>query len=113
MTNSEKMSALKTIIFGSVTDDSSVDSELTVYLNLTAKEILTFKYKMIGGVPDGVTEVPPEDEMTQIMACAEGYSRKGALGEISHDENGINRTWRQEDMVAYVRTHVIAYAGVR
>ena len=108
MTDAEKLSNLKTILGVSGTD---YDVEFTVYLSLTGQEILNWKYLMRGGVPDGAT-VPPEDEITQIMACAEGYGHKGAPDEIQHNENGISRIWKHSDMLAYVRAHVIAYAGV-
>lgn len=111
MTDSEKLTALKVLLFGDATD-STRDTELTVYLSLTAQEILNFKYRMLGGVPEDVTEVPAEDEVTQIHACAEGFAHKGGQGETRHNENGIDRTWRYPSMVEYIHTHVIAYAGV-
>ena len=113
MTQNEKLSSLKTILFGNSGDgDSSINAELTVYLNLTKQAILQFKYRMVGGVPEDVTDVSAEDEVIQIMACAEGYAHKGGQGESRHNENGIDRTWKYDDMLAYVHEHVIAYAGV-
>ena len=111
MTDAEKLSYLKTILFGN-DSDHSVDTELGVYLKLTAQEILNWKYSLCGGVPDGLTEVPPNEEVTQIMACAAGYGHKGAPDELMHNENGINRTWKHSDMAQYVHVNVIAYAGI-
>lgn len=111
MTTEEKLSELKIILFGA-DGDTTFDAELTVYLNLTKQAILQYKYRMLGGVPDYVTDVPAEDEVIQIMACAQGYAHKGGQGETRHNENGIDRTWRYDDMIAYVHSHVIAYAGV-
>ena len=107
MTDSDKLSYLKTIL-GITGND--YDAELSVYLTLTAQEVINWKYSLIG-VPDNPT-VPTEDEVAQIMACAAGYGHKGAPDEISHNENGINRSWKHADMVAYVRSTVIAYAKV-
>ena len=111
MTKNERLAALKVLLFGDASDTSR-NAELTVYLDLTCQEILTFKYKMVGGVPSDVTDVPLEDEITQVNACAMGFSHKGGQGETRHNENGIDRTWRYADMVDYVHDHVIAYAGV-
>lgn len=112
MTDAEKLTNLKTILFGSASDTSH-DAELGVYLNLTTQEILAWKYSLCGGVPDGVTAVPYGEEVTQIMACAAGYGMKGAPDQLSHTENGIARTWKYADMAQYVHANVIAYAGVR
>lgn len=108
MTEAEKLSYLKTILGVSGND---YDTEFAVYLTLTAQEIISWKYTMRGGAPDGAT-VPPEDEVTQVLACAEGYGHKGAPDEIQHNENGISRIWKHSDMLAYVRAHVIAYTNV-
>ena len=53
-----------------------------------------------------VREVPLRYEMTQIHAVVNGYSHKGAEGEKVHNENGINRTFVYDDMIAYIRGHV-------
>lgn len=109
MNEATKLSYLKTILFGSA-EDNSKDAELSVYLELTGQEILNWKYSLVG-VPDGVTTVPTADEVTQIMACATGFGHKGAPDQVTHSENGIARTWKHADMVAYVRTHVTIVAG--
>lgn len=108
MEDATKLSNLKTILGFT---DTSHDAELTVYLSLTAQEILNWKYSCVGGVPTDVTSVPAADEVTQILACAAGYGHKGAPDQVTHSENGIARTWKHADMVAYVRTHVTIIAG--
>lgn len=109
MNDAEKLTYLKTIL-GVSGDD--LDTELNVYLTLTAQEILNWKYSLAGGVPEDVSAVPPAEEVTQIMACAAGYGHKGAPDELIHNENGINRTWKHADMVAYVHDNVIAFVGL-
>lgn len=110
MTDTEKLSNLKTIL-GIDPANTDKDVELNVYLNLTAQEILNWKYSLLGGVPEDVSDVPPAEEVIQIMACAAGYGHKGAPDEIQHNENSIGRTWKHADMVAYVHSTVIAYVG--
>lgn len=109
MTDAEKLTNLKTIL-GITGNDH--DAELGVYLNLTAQEILQWKYSLCGGVPEDVSDVPPSEEVIQILACAQGYGQQRAPGELVHNENGINRTWKYADMAEYVHANVIAYAGL-
>lgn len=103
-----QLSYLKTILG---VNDTSLDTELTVYLDLTAKEIINWKYSLIG-VPEDAT-VPAEDEVAQVMACAAGYVHKGAPDQYLHIENTVHRTFRHSDMVDYVRNNVIPFAAVR
>ena len=105
MTSAEKLTQLKALLNISGTDQ---DTELTAYLNLTKAEILSYLYS--GETPDDVTDVPALYEPTQIMACVAGLGTSGAEGQISHSENGIARTWKYEDMIAYVRGHVYPFA---
>jgi hypothetical protein len=57
--------------------------------------------------PEGVEAIVPiRYSMVQIHAVVNGYSHKGAEGETVHNENGINRTFRYDDMIAYIRSNV-------
>lgn len=107
MTSAEKLAMLKSLLKISGT---AQDDELTAYLNFCKLEILAWLYS--GNTPDGVTDVPAQYEPTQIMACVAGYGISGAEGQTAHSENGISRTFKYEDMVAYVRGHVAAYVQV-
>ena len=107
MAQEEKLSKLKTLL--GITGEGQ-DSLLTVYLDLSKGEILSWMYS--GAPPDGVSDVPAQYETTQIMAVVAGYSQSGAEGQVSHSENGISRTWKYEDMVAYIRNHVLAHVQV-
>lgn len=106
MTTAQKLSAIKAMM--SITD-SSQDALLTTYLDMSTQAILQWKYSLVG-VPDGQTDVDPEDEITQIHAVVAGYNMRGAENQTSHNENQIYRTFDANDMVDYVRTHIIAYA---
>lgn len=105
MTNAEKLAMLKSIL---VMDDSE-DERLTVYLSASEKEILAWRYSYSENTP---TSVPAEYEMTQIFAVVAGYSQSGAENQLSHSENGISRSFKYEDMVAYIRSHVIPIVRV-
>lgn len=107
MTTEAKVAQLKALL--NITDTTQ-DSVLAVYLDLAKAEILSWLYS--GKTPEGVTDVPAQYEPTQIMACVAGFSQSGAEGQLTHSENGVSRSWKYEDMVAYVRSRVIPYAVV-
>lgn len=108
MEEATKLDYLKTILG---VNDTRYDAEFTVYLKITAQEIINWKYSLIGIPEDAV--VPPEDEIAQIMACAAGYGHKGAPDQLLHIENTVHRTFQHGDMLMYIRDNVIAYAAVR
>ena len=113
MTQNEKLSSLKTILFGNSGDgDSSINAELTVYLNLTKQAILQFKYRMVGGVPEDVTAVPSKYEGIQIYAVVVGWTHAGAEGQGLSIENGVHRDFKYSDMLDYIHNNVLPYVRV-
>ena len=109
MTNAEKLALIKAQLHIS---DDSLDTELNAYLTMAEHEILAWYYTNKGGVPGNVTSVPFKYEITQIQAVIAGFTHSGAEGEKIHNENGINRTFVYEGMVAYIRANVYPLAGV-
>lgn len=110
MQSAEKVAYLKLVL--GIENECS-DETLEAYLELTGKEVLNWKYSLVGGVPSNITKVSPQDELAQIMACAAGFGHIGAPDQTMHNENGINRSWQHSDMLDYIRSNVIAFAGVR
>lgn len=110
MTDAEKLTTLKTLL----SDGGALpsDEKLTAYLNLSASEILSWMYHLVGGVPQGVASVPQRYEPTQIYAVVNGFTQAGAEGESAHIENGVHHTFRHTDMVDYIHKNVLAYARV-
>lgn len=87
-------------------EDVTLDNEIYDYLAMAKELILD---KMYGFKPEKraeVTEVPQRYEMVQIGAVVKGYLQKGAEGETVHNENGINRTFKEPDMETYIYNHV-------
>ena len=105
MTAQEKLLVVKTMLDIS-SSDTSLDAELSVYLAMASSEILNWMYINKPDKRAEVTEVPLRYEMVQINAVVCGYNHKGAEGEKVHNENGINRTFVHEDMIAYIRSNV-------
>ena len=106
MNDSEKLSMIKSMLGF---EDASEDKRLTAYLDASKREILAWRYSYSAEAPD---EVPAEYEMTQVSAVVAGYSQSGAENQTSHSENGISRTFKYEDMIAYIRSHVIPIVKV-
>jgi hypothetical protein len=97
MTEAEKLATIKAIPGMSAVDDAT----LTVYLNLSKAEILSW---IEAG--DTVTDVPSKYETVQIFAVIAGYGISGAENQTAHSENGISRVFKHSDMVDYIRAHI-------
>lgn len=107
MTADEKLLTLKIVL---EIEDNSEDKVLNTYLSMAEREIISWRYSRI--TEDTPTEVPAEYEQTQIFAVVAGYSQGGAENQTSHSENGISRTFKYEDMIAYIRSHVIPFVKI-
>ena len=107
MTDAVKLQTLKALL---AQDENPPSNEvLLAYLDIAKQEIISWRYSYTAQT---ITDVPAEYEMTQIYAVLAGFSQSGAEGELSHSENGVSRTWRHADMIAYIRAHVIPIARV-
>jgi hypothetical protein len=105
VTSDEKLEMLTLLL----DPDDAAAEKLDAYLQIARKEILAWRYSYAASMPD---EVPEEYEMTQIQAVMAGFNMSGAENQTQHSENGITRSFRYADMLAYIRSHVIPFAGV-
>ena len=110
MTDADKLSTIKVLL--SDGGDLPSDEKLNTYIALSKAEILAWKYHLVGGVPEDVTDVPAADEVAQIYAVVAGYTHAGAEGEKQHNENSVTRYFMYEDMIGYIRNHVLPYVRV-
>ena len=110
MTDSQKLTVVKTLLEDG--GDLPSDAKLNTYITLAGNEILAWKYHLIGGVPDSVSDVPDTDEGAQIFAVVAGYTHAGSEGQSQHVENGVHRVFMYEDMIGYIRNHVLPYVRV-
>ena len=92
MTNAQKIATVKTLV---ESDPTATDDVVAVYLNLACNAMLErlFPYDPNKGEGD----LPVRYEMTQCELAARMWFRRGGQAEISHEENGINRTWASAD----------------
>ena len=107
MTDAAKIDQLKALL--QITDTTQ-DATLAVFLSFAKNEILAWLYS--GKTPNDVTDVPARYEPTQVKSVVAGYGLQGAEYQTAHSENGISRTFKYEDMISYIRSHVAAYVGL-
>lgn len=110
MTNDEKLQ----MVLSLVGEDSITDSDeefLSTCLDIAGREIIAWRYSYSDSFGK-VAGVPPEYEMTQIYAVLAGFTQSGAENQYSHTENGVSRTFKHADMIAYIRAHVIPFVKV-
>lgn len=89
MTREEKLAALKVAI----SPDVEADEVLSSLLNEAEALVLNRMYPF--GYPDK-TVVPPRYEQIQIGVAVELFGKRGAEGQTSHKENGIDRVWAEK-----------------
>lgn len=91
MTNEQKIEKLKVLI----SPDTASD-ELLLYLLEQAEGIcLNRRYPF--GPPEGAT-LSALHEQIQIRVALELFNKMGGEGQLSHQENGVMRTWEAGDV---------------
>lgn len=103
MTDTEKLTALKTVV-----GDSDTDEVLSTYLKLAGSKILAKAYPY----DDTVTDVPAKYEYLQVEIAAYMLNKRGAEGQTSHSENGISRTYENADIPASMLKAVTPHCGI-
>lgn len=88
MTLENKISRLKLML----DNDSTATKELCIaYLEDAKYSILVKMYPF--GFPKEDMDIPSRYDMLQVKLAARYFLRRGAEGEISHNEDGVNRTY--------------------
>ena len=90
MTNSEKIAMVKTLV---ESDAYATDEVVTVYLNLAFNAMLERLYPY----DSDKDEIPSRYDTIQCELAARYYLRRGGQGELTHEENGVNRSWASVD----------------
>lgn len=100
MTTEEKITRVQTLVGA---DEEATDALIAVYLDDAKSAILNRRYPF--GIPDTADDVPAMYESLQCRLAARYFLRRGAEGEISHNEDGVNRTYgsvNDEDLLMSV-----------
>lgn len=107
MTTAEKISIVKTLVEN---DEAATDALVSVYLSDAETAILRRLYRVYADMPDGVS-LPAIYDFLSCKLAARFFLRRGAESEISHSENGVNRSYgsvNDEDLLM----EVMPYARV-
>ena len=89
MTINEKVATTRAL----ANDDTLTEDLVTVYLNKAESAIRNRMYPF--NLPEGMTTfvVPEKYEILQCELACNYILKRGAEGELVHNENGINRTY--------------------
>ena len=85
MTDAQKIAYVQAL----VNDSEATDALVTAYLTKAEAAILQRRYPF--GVPDSYNI--SQYDIIQCDLAARYFLRRGAEGEITHNENGVNRTY--------------------
>ena len=88
MTREERLEKMKTMLGEDISDEL-----LEVYLLEAQEKILNHRYPFGNNRPK---EIEPQYQFDQIELAIVLFNQRGAEGQKSHNENGIQRTWRTE-----------------
>lgn len=103
MTQAEKMTALKGMVGGSDTDEV-----LSGYLDIAGQKILAKAFPF----DSSVIEVPDRYSLLQCEIAAYLLNKRGAEGQLAHNENGTDRTYESADVPPSMLKAVIPSCGV-
>jgi hypothetical protein len=92
MTDAEKILMVKTLVEN---DSGATDEVVAVYLSLACNAMLERLFPYDYGKT--AENIPPRYDSLQCELAARYFLRRGGQGEISHEENGINRTYGSVD----------------
>lgn len=91
MTTSSKITMVQTLL---ANDAQATDDVVKAYLDLAKSKLLATMYPY--GEPEDAC-LPEKYDGVHCELAARYFARRGGLGEIAHNENGINRTWASEN----------------
>lgn len=104
MTDTDKLSMLRTLC-----GDSNVsDDVLMVYLTLAADIILQRAYPAAHDT--STLEVPTRYETLQVQIANELYQKRGAEGELAHNEDGVNRSYESAGVSEALLKRIVPFA---
>lgn len=87
-------------------DSHTTEAKMLAYL-AKAERVIIRRLDPLGAV--GVTAVPAQYDVLQCELAARYSFRAGGEGEVSHNENGVNRTYgsvNDEDLLREIMPYV-------
>lgn len=104
MNNTEKLARFAVLI----SPDTASDDLLTYLLEQAEGIVLNKRYPF--GSPEGTT-VEARYEHIQLQIAVELYSKMGAEGQTSHNENGVNRSYEAADVSPSLLKRIVPLVG--
>lgn len=92
MTGSEKTTLVRSLVEN---DPLATDELIAVYLDLARYAMLERLYPF--DVEKDETDIPSRYDSIQCELAARYFLRRGGQGELTHEENGVNRSWGSVD----------------
>ena len=92
MTDAEKITMVKALVEN---DPNATDAVVTVYLTIASGKMLERLYPY--DTSKTVSDMPSRYDTIQCELAARLFLRRGGEGELSHEENGVNRTYGTVD----------------
>lgn len=108
MTDIEKLALCRVMVEQPATAEGWTDDVLNAYLTIAGKKIIERRYPY----DDTVMEVPTRYGYLQCEIAAYLLNKRGAEGETSHSENGINRTYESANVPESMLCDVTPVCGV-
>ena len=108
MTEIEKLALCRVMVEQPDTAEGWSDDVLNAYLSIAGQKIINRAYPY----DDTVKEVPRRYGVLQCEIATYLLNKRGAEGEVSHSENGINRTYENADVPDSMLSDVIVHCGV-
>lgn len=105
MNREEKAVLVAEMLLPDIVDADS----LLPYIDISGEIILNKRYPF--GYPEG-TEVPTKYENMQCQIAICLWNQRGAEGQSTHSENGINRTWADLTASSYLKLVTPVVGGV-
>ena len=103
-----QMIEMTRVFAGETDEDSLKDEVISTYLTLAGQKIIARAYPY----DHSVTEVPARYEILQCEIAAYLLNKRGAEGETSHNELGVNRTYGSADVPIELIGQVVPHIGV-
>ncbi len=108
MTEVEKLSLLRVMVGQPADSENWSDDVLIAYLTIAGEKIINRAYPY----DDTVTEVPRRYGALQCEIAAYLLNKRGAEGEVTHSENGINRTYEKADVPESLMSNITPFIEV-
>ena len=86
MTTEEKIIRVQTLLGN---DEEATNELISVYLDDAKSAIFNRRYPF--GIPETASDVPREYESLQCRLAERYFLKRGAEGEILHNEDGVHR----------------------